>query len=127
MAELTDFLMGGLQVAAAYAGRPRVTYAGSGYPQGYAPGGGFAMTANDVGRPNYFDRAEMGYDCASGPPAPRCGGSAVYKRVCGEYRWVYPKRRRRKQLVTKSDAAGLATLKGILGNGKAMDTWIATH
>jgi len=61
------------------------------------------------------------------PSAGACGGNPVYKKVCGSYRWVFPRRRRRKQLVTKSDAQGLATLKGILGNGKAMDTWIATH
>lgn len=51
----------------------------------------------------------------------------VYKKVCGEYRWVKPKRRRRRQLVTQSDARGIATLKGLLGTGKAFDTWIATH
>jgi len=61
------------------------------------------------------------------PNQPAGCGNPVYKKVCGSYRWVFPRRRRRKQLVTKSDAAGLATLKGILGNGKAMDTWIATH
>lgn len=62
-------------------------------------------------------------------PAGHCGGgpSPVYKKVCGEYRWVYPKRRRRKALVTSGDAKGLATLKGIVGVGKTMDTWIATH
>jgi len=58
--------------------------------------------------------------CSTGP-------SPVYKKVCGVYKWVYPKRRRRKALVTKSDAQGLATLKGIVGVGKTMDTWIATH
>lgn len=57
-----------------------------------------------------------------------CSGAApVYKKVCGVYKWVYPKRRRRKSLVTKGDIKGLAALKGVLGNGKAMETWIATH
>lgn len=68
-----------------------------------------------------------GADLVPNPPAATCGGSPVYKKVCGEYKWVYPKRRRRKALVTKSDAQGLATLKGIVGVGKTMDTWIATH
>ena len=68
-----------------------------------------------------------GGDFVPNPPAANCGGSPVYKKVCGEYKWVYPKRRRRKALVTKSDAQGLATLKGIVGVGKTMDTWIATH
>lgn len=58
--------------------------------------------------------------CSTGP-------SPVWKKVCGVYKWVYPKRRRRKALVTKQDAQGLATLKGIVGVGKTMDTWIATH
>lgn len=51
----------------------------------------------------------------------------VYKKVCGQYRWVKQKRRRRKALATKSDLQGLASLKGILGNGKAFEVWIATH
>lgn len=56
-----------------------------------------------------------------------CGPSPVWKKVCGTYKWVYPKRRRRKQLITQSDAAGLAKLKGIVGQGKTMEIWIATH
>lgn len=68
-----------------------------------------------------------GGDFVPNPPADCGRGSPVYKKVCGEYKWVYPKRKRRKALVTKSDAQGLATLKGIVGVGKTMDTWIATH
>jgi len=56
-----------------------------------------------------------------------CGPSPVWKKVCGVYKWVTPKRRRRKQLLTQSDAAGLAKLKGIVGQGKVMEVWIATH
>lgn len=51
----------------------------------------------------------------------------VYKKVCGQYRWVKQKRRRRKQLATQGDLRDLAALQGILGNGKAFQTWIATH
>lgn len=36
-------------------------------------------------------------------------------------------RRRRARLATKSDIKDLASLKGILGGGKAFETWIATH
>lgn len=70
-----------------------------------------------------------GGDFVANPPLSPTGHgpSAVYKKVCGRYKWVFPKRRRRKQLVTKSDASGLATLKGIVGNGVVMQTWIATH
>ncbi len=51
----------------------------------------------------------------------------VFKKVCGEYRWVKQKRRRRKALVSATDLKGLSSLKGILGQGKAFDIWIATH
>lgn len=37
------------------------------------------------------------------------------------------RKRRRKQLVTKGDIKGLAALKGVVGTGKIMETWIATH
>ena len=61
------------------------------------------------------------------PDARACGGRPVYKYHCGEYKWVYPKRRRRKALATQSDLRGLAALKGVLGQGKAFEVWIATH
>lgn len=82
-----------------------------------------------------YDR-ETGFDVGvPGPgvftpsaPAAACGGaSPVYKKVCGEYKWVQPKRRRRKRLATQGDLKDLAALKGILGNGKAFEVWIATH
>lgn len=60
-------------------------------------------------------------------PSSSCGASPVWKKVCGTYKWVVPKRRRRRQLITQSDAAGLAKLKGIVGQGKTMEVWIATH
>ena len=60
-------------------------------------------------------------------PDSGCGGRPVYKYHCGEYKWVYPKRRRRKALATQSDLRGLAALKGVLGQGKAFEVWIATH
>ena len=82
-----------------------------------------------------YDREE-GFDLGvPGPgvltpsaPAASCGGaSPVYKKVCGQYKWVQPKRRRRKRLATQGDLKDLAALKGILGNGKAFEVWIATH
>lgn len=87
---------------------------------GYPPGGGFNMQQPvDIGIPFV--------DIISEPPQVACGPQPVYKKVCGAYRWVIPKKRRRKQLLTNSDAAGLAKLKGLVGVGKTMDTWIATH
>lgn len=56
-----------------------------------------------------------------------CGPNPVYKKVCGQYKWVTPKRRRKKALVTQTDLKGLAALKGVLGQGKLLETWIATH
>lgn len=61
------------------------------------------------------------------PPDHSCGGSPVYKKVCGQYKWVTPKRRRRKRLATQGDLKDLAALRGILGQGKAFETWIATR
>lgn len=67
-------------------------------------------------------------DVISQPPSSNCGGGKpVYKYHCGEYKWVYPKRRRRKALATQSDLKSLAALKGVLGQGKAFEVWIATH
>lgn len=73
-----------------------------------------------------------------GPPPPQgglpmaCGDNdpmkgMVWKRVCGQYKWVKQRRRRRRKLVSQSDAAGLSTLVSILGNGKNTQAWIATH
>lgn len=36
-------------------------------------------------------------------------------------------RRRRQRLATKADIKDLASLKGVLGGGKAFETWISTH
>ncbi len=63
---------------------------------------------------------QKGGSCEGGP-------YPVWKRVCGTYKWVMPKRRRRKQLATKGDIKSLAALKGVIGGGKSLDTWIATH
>lgn len=89
-----------------------------------------------VGAPAQITRTDFDLpfvDIIPEAPAPTashsCGGGAspVYKKVCGQYKWVTPKRRRRKRLATQSDLKDLAALKGILGNGKAFETWIATH
>lgn len=60
-------------------------------------------------------------------PTQQCGGSMVYKKVCGSYKWVNQKRRRKSRLATRSDLKDLAALKGVLGQGKLLETWIATH
>lgn len=96
-------------VSAKYAPQPQRV--GLSQVQGYEPGGGFP-----------------GYDIIPEPTGmQQCGPKPVFKYSCGGYRWIYPKKKRRKQLLTNSDAAGLAKLKGLVGVGKTMDTWIATH
>jgi hypothetical protein len=85
-----------------------------------AAGAGAVAAAAGVGLPFV--------DVIPGAPDSSCGrGKPVYKYHCGEYKWVYPKRRRRKALATQSDLRGLAALKGVLGQGKAFEVWIATH
>jgi len=49
------------------------------------------------------------------------------RRNCGQGGWIKKSKRRRKRLATKGDIADLAALIGILGNGKNLVTWIATH
>jgi len=61
------------------------------------------------------------------PPPQNCEGVYVFKKHCGEWRWVKQSKRRRSQLVSRSDLRGLAALKGVLGTGKAFEVWIATH
>ena len=46
---------------------------------------------------------------------------------CGQGKWVKSRRRRRRRLATVSDIKDLAALKSVLGQGKAFETWIATH
>lgn len=56
-------------------------------------------------------------------------GNMVYdpNANCGQGKWIKKRRRRHRKLATKGDLQGLAALKGILGNGKAFEVWIATH
>jgi len=51
----------------------------------------------------------------------------VYKRVCGQWKWVKKKYRRRKQLFTTRDASQLSSLIGIAGKSQIAKTWIASH
>ena len=62
------------------------------------------------------------------PPMPTyTGPKPVLKYHCGAYKWVFPKRRRRRRLASQSDIKDLSALKGVLGGGKAFELWIATH
>jgi len=95
-------------------------------PNGGGGGSGFAPPPTTIPPPGGqppFNLPPSGGMAACGPG----GGRPTYKYYCGQYRWVYPKRRRRKRLASKGDLADLAALKGILGGGKAFEVWIATH
>lgn len=46
---------------------------------------------------------------------------------CGAGKWQKRSRRRRKRLASLGDLKDLASLKGVLGQGKAFEVWIATH
>jgi len=122
MGEVTDIFANTLsQVAIAWAGRAQPV-AATIRDMGKMPGSGI------VGGNGYEMGGGLpGVDCIPEPDPQQCGPKPVWKYSCGGYRWVYPKRRRRRQLLTNSDAAGLAKLKGLVGVGKTMDAWIATH
>ncbi len=51
----------------------------------------------------------------------------VLKFSCGQWKWIKKQKRRRKRLASSSDINDLSKLKGVLGMGKSMETWIATH
>ena len=78
---------------------------------------------------------ERGYDFFFGDdqmqmPAGVCKPSDIvysWDECAQEYVPKKKRKSRRKQLVTKGDIKGLAALKGVVGTGKIMETWIATH
>lgn len=46
---------------------------------------------------------------------------------CGAGKWMRKRRRRHRNLATRGDIRDLSALKGVLGSGKLLETWIATH
>ena len=69
-------------------------------------------------------------DDAMQMPAGVCKPSDIvytYDECTQTYVPKKKRKSRRKQLVTKGDIKGLAALKGVVGTGKIMETWIATH
>jgi len=69
------------------------------------------------------------------PPVQFAGGACerdprndyVLKFSCNQWKWVKKRKRRSKRLATSSDIKDLSSLKGVLGDGKNLSTWIATH
>jgi len=68
------------------------------------------------------DMAVSTMACSRGGPKRTLGYLSADGTFCKK-----KSRRRRQRLATKSDIKDLASLKGIIGTGKAFDTWIATH
>lgn len=58
-------------------------------------------------------------------PAQNCAGRYLWDPVNGK--WIHRRRKRRRQLVTKSDIDGIARLKGVGITGQALSAWIASH
>lgn len=118
---------------------------------GMLPGGAEPGTGGFAGMPGYGfgGPATVGPGGAAPTPTPAANGApmppqlmagcavddpwkgCVYKRVCGQWRWVKQKRRRRRQLFTQRDAAQMSSLMGSLPPGapgvSIAKTWIATH
>lgn len=60
-----------------------------------------------------------------GTGGPVCQPTMIFNSHTGK--WTKKRRRRRRQLASRSDIRDLSALKGVLGNGKALQSWIATH
>jgi len=46
---------------------------------------------------------------------------------CGQGKWIKKRRRRHRNLATRGDIRDLSALKGVIGQGKLLEAWIATH
>lgn len=93
--------------------------------RGAAPMLGGGVAGSVVGEflgPETIPMADYGTDCVK-------PSDVVYMwdEKLGTYVPKKKRKRRRKQLITQSDIKGLAALKGVVGTGKIMETWIATH
>lgn len=45
----------------------------------------------------------------------------------GQGKWLKKRRRRHRNLATRGDIKDLSALKGVIGQGKLLEAWIATH
>jgi len=72
--------------------------------------------------PTFFPDITVPTPTAGVPTAPAAacgngaGASPVWKKVCGVYKWVYPKRRRRRELLTESDYNALLRIQNLKVN-----------
>lgn len=84
-------------------------------PVNYNPGSGVAPIAPG---PMPLPGAVM-------PTTADCGPVMIFNSKTGK--WSKKRKRRRRQLATRSDIRDLSALKGVLGLGKNLEVWIATH
>lgn len=89
----------------------------------YYPGPQFALPATPVQVGG--NGAVTTIPGTGGPVAAACGPVMIYNSKTGK--WTKKRHRRRRQLATRSDIRDLSALKGVLGQGKLLEVWIATH
>lgn len=91
---------------------PRVQYAQSG-PQTVYPGAGYGT--NMLASPTFIND-EVGIPGVEIIRESELDKGMVYKKVCGQYKWVKQTRRRRRKLLTESDYNGLLKLQTLKVN-----------
>ncbi len=122
--------LGGRYIDAKYGGPPATTRVDD---QSWEPPAWLDIPGYDLRNPlrSPFGRE----DGMGGPPGCNDGytGCDPYRGMvfnpranCGKGAWV-KRRRRRKRLASASDIKDLTSLLSVFGNGKALQTWIATH
>ena len=86
------------------------------FPVGMASPMGFTASTGGGG-PSYSSDDPL-VPPPSAPASVVCptGPSPVWKKVCGVYKWVYPKRRRRRELLTESDFNALLRIQNLKVN-----------
>lgn len=110
--------LGGAFINARYGGQPT---SGPFVPTGYGP---IAATPafNDT-----FGSGLPGGDFIGNPPNDGKRYVLDPGANCGQGKWILKRRRRHRNLATRGDIRDLSALKGVLGTGKLLETWIATH
>lgn len=112
--------LGGQYIKAKYGGggfvntpaaqRP-VTWSGAGY--GTPSGGGVQLGGPQFISDNSGGFGVPGFEVISESELDK---GMVYKKVCGQYKWVKQKRRRRKVLLTESDYNSLLRIQSLKVN-----------
>jgi len=123
--------LGGLvgQLGAAYI---NAKYAPTGGGMSY-PGGLGALSAQGVpdapssSLPSQTNVGIPFVDVISEPPDDCARYLWDPRANCGAGKWIRKRRRRHRNLATRGDIKDLSALKGVLGQGKLLEVWIATH